>query len=251
MAINICGFLKFFFWIKLMPVRRSKHSVDPDNKLRSEEELHRQENKGWELDYCSIRFLLLIFVMLGADTVYILFTISCVGSEINLFNSCILIFKLLNMTTAVLIPWQLGPAVCQMGARALPTKLTIAKNDLFAATMPIILFELGLICIHVHELAKNPYGLIPVVVSCFITGLSFMGMLFLLYAWMYDFRLRVKLAASQPTISVAKADEFLMQFDQLKNAVGTILFVMLGICQITQIFSVYNIFSGSNPMSCI
>jgi hypothetical protein len=244
MAINISRFLQFLFWIKLVPVRRRRHPIDSHKKLTDDDQ-GCPENEGWELDFYSVRYLLLLMAMLGADAVYMFFTVSCVGSQIDLFNICILIFKILNMTTFVVIPWQLGPAVCQLGERALPMKLSITKRQLLAAMGPIPVFLLGLMCIHVHEVAHYPQGAIPVVVSAGFAGFSFMGMLCLLYAWLYDFRQTVKLASSQPTISVAEADEFLIQFDQLKNAIGTTLFVMLAICQITQIFSIYNIYAGS------
>jgi hypothetical protein len=246
MTINIAGFLKFFFWIRLVPVRKKRNTTSHLQKNIEDVEQQDSEADAWEWDLCSARLWLLMLAMLVAYGGYIFFTVSHMvnNNQVSLFNISVLAFKLLTMTTSVFIPWMLGPAACQLGSVALPKRLTISHFELSAAMIPIFTLILGLLCIHVHELADKPWGVIPVAFSALLDSLAFLGMLSLFYAWLYDFRQEARAVGSQLAITADQADDVLAWFSQLKNATGNTLFLLLVLCQMIQIFSSYNIFSG-------
>ena len=248
-------FLQFFFWIKLVPCRRRKAQDNYQKNSQDEEKGHpdldqtnddsEPDAMGWEWDLCSVKFLLLMLASLGANAVYVFFTLATLNvEEMALFKITVLVFKLLNMTTAIFIPWLLGPAACRLGPLALQPQLIVSQREFAAFLMPILGLCLGLMCIHAHALIDHLWGIIPVMVSSCLGGLGFMGIISLFFAWMTDFRMAARAVGCRVTISVLEADAVLARFEQLKAAVGPILFLLLALAQLIQIFSIYNIFTG-------
>ena len=265
MAFSFGQFLRFFFWIKLVPVRRlqireeqakghlshtgsnvknydSKGGWDAHKKAHLDKS---DEIAGWEWDLCSIRFILLMLTLLAADAVYIVLTLSIfTNSEMALFNITILVFKLLNMTPSITVPWLLGPAVCRLGSWALPLGLVVSRKDLISPLVSLLGLTVGVVCIHAHAVAENMWYLASVAVSSCLSGLCFAGLMCAFFAWLQDFQKAAKATGQRAVLSADEADAVLARFEQLKLASGEMVFVLMALAQVVQIFSLYNVMTG-------
>jgi hypothetical protein len=139
MSVNIGRILRLLFWTKFIPVRRRKRTPESgadDSK----------DGEGWEPDYCSPKFLLLMFISLAVDVTYctiafIFFTLSMVANGLtNAANYTVLLFKLLTMTSFIFVPWIIGPAACRLGTLALRPELIVPRGALTSHLLPGVVF---------------------------------------------------------------------------------------------------------------
>ena len=269
MAIKVGAAIHFFFWIKLVPIHKSKNGEnhkDVQNKgqernkanqkashdvqqvcLHDQQFQHLDKNDygGWEWDLCSARFLLLTLAMLAADTAYIFLTVSLFSQgNMALFNVTTLVFKFLNLTPAITFPWLLGHAARQMGQHAMPLHLALPKQDIIVPLLSVLCLYVGLMSIHSHNIGLHSWYAIPVAISSCLSGLGFLSILCTLFAWLHDFRQVAKVVGQQETITADESGSVLLWFEQLKAATGNILFVIILLSQVIQIFSSFNVLTG-------
>jgi hypothetical protein len=277
MTVNVTNLLQFFFWIKLAPVRKIREPENTDSSHDNKEipinnyhdsvpdtdpkicdipginedhvEMYyyrRQKNNTspdwWEWDFTSLKFWLLMLIMMAAESSYIYFAINgFTHSPGDLFAITILIYKLLNMTPSITVPWTLGPAAIKLGQLALPPKLDISCQDLASWLLAPFGVSVGLALIHVHSVYKQPWGALPVGFLSAFNCIAYVGQVCFLFAWLHHFNQRAMKVGQQDTIMAKEADCVLQHFEQLKAASSNILFAMLVIWQVIQIFSLFNI----------
>jgi hypothetical protein len=142
MSVNIGRMLRLLFWTKFIPIRRRKRTPESGGD-------DSKDGEGWEPDYWSPKFLLLMFISLAVDVTYctiafIYFTLSMVASgPSNAANYTVLLFKLLTMTSFIFLPWIYGPAACRLGPLALRPQLIVPVRALVSHLLPGVVFCRG------------------------------------------------------------------------------------------------------------
>jgi hypothetical protein len=279
MMVNISKLLQLFFWLKLVPVRRKSGNDDcsQDVRIRPNNTAHvnqrvfitasgpRHQDKAgdnedqeyrycnrrnrsnispscWEWDCLSLRFWLLMMFLMAAIAVYIYFAVNrfCQGKK-DLYSITILVYKLLNMTPTVIIPWTIAPAFIKLGQRALPPELVISAKDLAKWLVAPSLVTLGLALIHVHSVMEQPWGSLPVGLLSALNCAAYNGQMCFLFGWLHNFCQEAGKVGQQETIMAREAEFILAHFEQIKSACSDILFSFLLLCQVIQIFSSFNI----------
>ena len=157
----------------------------------------------------------------------------------------VLLFKLLTLTIFIFLPLIIGPAACCLGPLALQPRLTVPKTALAAQLLPGVVLCIGLVCIHALALIHPKiFDLLAILIAASMSGLGYLSMLLIMFAWQQDFIQAAKAVNSLKAITAAQADAVLARFEQLKTAVKDCLFFTLSLAQIVQIFSAYNTLAG-------
>ncbi len=231
MSINVPmeKFIRVLIWLKFIPVQQS------------------QKDGSWSLHFTSLKFLIILATFLTATGIYINYTLHLLQSQnfqLTLSAWSDIIFKVISLNNAPLYIILLGPTACMQGNRLIRPGMKLPLCTMAYIVALTVLFNIGLVGIHMKTYSGDWTVLLPIAPAIFITFLSSLAGNLISFTWLNDFITSCPDGDKQELITVDECDAILELFQRLKYAIGNFCIVVLPYIQILLVFSLYNTLQG-------